>query len=79
MSMMKIRLISATLMLFCSTIGYACDNPVGEKVYTLQPGQTQTVQWDFTNCWFGINSWTIYVTNLGTRTASRHLCRQILL
>ena len=62
MSMMKIRFISAALLLFCSTMGYACDNPIGETVYTLQPGQTQTVQWDFTNCWFGINSWTVYVT-----------------
>ena len=59
---MKLKVISAALLLFSSTIGYACDNAIGETVYTLQPGQTQTVQWNFSDCWFGINGWTIYVT-----------------
>jgi len=62
MSMMKIKTISASLLLFCSTIAYSCDYPGLENVYTLQPGQTQTVQWNFTDCWYGITSFTIYVT-----------------
>jgi hypothetical protein len=61
-NIMKIKAISAAVLFFCSTLGYACDNPIGETVYTLQPGQTQTVHWDFGDCWFGINSWSVYVT-----------------
>jgi hypothetical protein len=61
-NIMKILAGLATVLLFCSTLGYACDNPIGETVYTLQPGQTQTVHWDFGDCWYGINSWTVYAT-----------------
>jgi hypothetical protein len=56
------KIIAAAILVFCSAIAYACDNPIGEAIWTLQPGQTQTVQWNFSDCWFGINGWTIYVT-----------------
>jgi len=49
---MKVIFILALLM--CSCLGMACDNPIIANVYTLQPGQTQIVRWDFTNCTFGI-------------------------
>jgi hypothetical protein len=67
-SMMKI--ISATLLFFSSAIAYCCDNPLGETVYTLQPGQTQTVQWDFNNCGYGISSWGVYLSQPRNKNGS---------
>jgi len=34
----------------------------GGLFLTLQPGIAQTVSWDFSTCWFGIQNFTIYVT-----------------
>jgi len=45
----------------------ACESEItkglgGGLLLTLQPGVPQTVSWDFSGCWFGIQNFTIYVT-----------------
>src|SRR6267142_3318979 len=56
------KVIFTLALLMCSCIGLACDNPIIANVYTLQPGQTQIVQWDFTNCWYGIWDFRAIIT-----------------
>ncbi len=50
------------VLLMCSCIGLACDNPTVANIYTLQPGQTQIVRWDFTDCRFGIWDFRALIT-----------------
>jgi hypothetical protein len=61
-------LLLAILLSPLSLLGQtACETNItkglsGGLFLTLQPGVAQTVSWDFSTCWFGIQNYTIYVT-----------------
>jgi hypothetical protein len=61
-------LLLAILLAPLSLVGQtACETNItkglgGGLFLTLQPGVAQTVSWDFSTCWFGIQNFTIYIT-----------------
>ncbi len=62
-----LKLIAALYLLFPLCAFSACDATKALSVgipfvVTLEPGVAQVIEWDMTDCWFGIQNWTVYAT-----------------
>lgn len=59
------KLICILLLCVSCLSAWACDATKaagGGLVLELQPGVPQVVEWDMTDCLFGIQNWTVYLT-----------------
>jgi hypothetical protein len=54
--------LSLTLALLLPFIAYCCDYPTVPVAFKLSAGQTQVVQWSFSDCTNSIQNFTINVT-----------------
>ena len=40
-------------------------------IFSINPGVTKTIRWDFTGCWFGLQNFTVYLTKPRTKSGSQ--------
>lgn len=66
------------LCLVCSSAWAECNDPLTGYTATLQPGQSQVFEFDYTDCWYGIQSWWVYVEPTGKGNLPKTLSAECL-